>query len=94
LWSVACSKKQAEKTLYDPSLIVYISPTWGDAPLETIVTKFGNSFYLTEVINRPKFGIDWFGSFGSGEVQNLPFLIGTTTGSYHCSATALARDAY
>jgi len=44
------------------------------------------------VINGSKFGVDWFGSFGSAEVQNLPFPIGTTTGPYHCSATMLARD--
>jgi len=69
---------------------VFISPTWGN--LEPIATKFGNSFYLTEVINHSKFGVDWFGSFGSGEVQNLPFPIGTTTGPYYCSTTALARD--
>jgi len=71
---------------------VYISPTWGDAPLEPIATKFGNSLYLIEVINRSQFGVDWFGSFGSGEVQNLPFPIGTTSGPSHCSATALAPD--
>jgi len=28
----------------------------GDAPLEPIVTKFGNSVYLTDIINRSKFG--------------------------------------
>jgi len=50
------------------------------------------SLYLTKVINLSKFGVDWFGSFGSGEAQNSPFPIGTTTGPYHCSATALARD--
>jgi len=71
---------------------VFISPTWGDAPLEPIATKFGSSLYLTEVINRLKFGVDWFSSFGSGEVHKLMFAIGTTTGPYHCSATALARD--
>jgi len=71
---------------------VYISPTWGDAPLEPIVTKFGNLLYLTKLINRSQFGVDWFGSFGSGEVQNVPFPIGTTSGPYHCSVTALARD--
>jgi len=71
---------------------VYISPTWGDAPLEPIATKFGNSLYLTEVINRSKFGVDWLGNFGSGEVQNLRLPIGTTSGPYHCSPTALARD--
>jgi len=49
---------------------MYISPTWGDVPLEPIATKFGNSLYLTEIINRSKFGVDWLGSFGSGEVQN------------------------
>jgi len=64
----------------------------GDAPLEPIATKFGNSLYPTEVISRSKFGVDWYGSFGSGEVQNVPFLIGTTSGPYHCSATALARE--
>jgi len=71
---------------------VYISPTWGDAPLEPIATKFGNSLYLIEVINRSKFGVDWYSSFGSGEEQNLRFPIGTTSGPYHCSTTALARD--
>jgi len=71
---------------------MYISPTCGDAPLEPIATKFGKSHYLTEVINRSKFGVDWFSSFGSGEIQKLMFAIGTTTGPYHCSATALARD--
>jgi len=70
---------------------VYISPTWGDAPLAPIATKFDNSLYLTEV-NRSKFGVDWYGSFGYGEVQNLPLSTGTTSGPYHCSATALARD--
>jgi len=71
---------------------VYISPTCGDAPLEPIATKFSNSLYLIEVINRSKFGVDGFRSFGSGEVQNLTYAIGTTTGPYHCSATAPARD--
>jgi len=71
---------------------VYISRTWGDAPLKPIATEFGNSLYITEVINRSKFGVDWFSRFGSGEVQNLTFAIGTTTGPYHCSAAALARD--
>jgi len=71
---------------------LFISPIWGDAPLEPIATKFGNFLYLNEVINRSKFGVDWFNSFGSGEVQNLPFPIGTTSGPYRCSATALARD--
>jgi len=54
--------------------------------------QIGNSIYLTEVINHSKFGVDWFSSFGSGEVQNSPFSIGTTAGPYHCSAIALARD--
>jgi len=71
---------------------VYISPTWGDAPREPITTKLGTSLYLTEVINRFKFGVDCYSSVGSGEVQNLPFPIGTTSGPYHCSAIALARD--
>jgi len=71
---------------------VYISPTWGDAPLKLIATKLGNSLYLTELINRSKCGVDWFSS--SGEVQNLRFAIGTTSGPYHCSAAALARDSY
>jgi len=61
---------------------MYISPTWGDAPLQTIATKFGNSLYLTEVINRSQFGVDWYSSFGSGEVKNLPFPIRTITGPY------------
>jgi len=43
-------------------------------------------------INRSKFGVDWFGSFSSGEVQKLHFAMGTTSGPFHCSATALARD--
>jgi len=72
------------------TLIVYISPTWGDAPLEPIIAKFGSSLYIPEVINRSKFGVDWFGSFGSGEVQNVHFPIGTP--SVDCSTTALARD--
>jgi len=71
---------------------VYISSTLGDAPLEPFVTKFGNSLYLTVVINHLKFGVDWDNSFGSGEVQILPFPIGTITGPYHCSAAALASD--
>jgi len=50
------------------------------------------SIYITELINRSKFGVDWFSSFGYGEMQNLMFAIGTTTGPYHCSATVLARD--
>jgi len=70
---------------------VFISPTWGDASLKPIATKFGNSLYLIEVINRSKFGVDWYSSFGSGEVQRLPFPIGMITGPYHCSATALRR---
>jgi len=94
---VACSlfKETWKQKQNDPSLSlqkVYISPTWGDAPLQPIATKFGNSLHLTKAINRSKFGVDWFSSFGSGEVHNLAFAIGTTTGPYHCSATALARD--
>jgi len=61
-------------------------------PLESIATKFGNSLYLTGIINRLQLGADWYGSFGSAEMQNLPFPIGTTSGPYHCSATALTRD--
>jgi len=71
---------------------VYILRNWGDAPPEPIATKFGISLYKTEVINISKFGVDWFSNFGSGEVQNLTFDIGTTTGPNHCSAAALARD--
>jgi len=71
---------------------VYNSPTWGDTPLEPIATKFGNFFHLTEVINPSQFGVDWYGSFGSGVVQNFPFPIGTRTGLYLCSAAALARE--
>jgi len=70
---------------------MYISPAWGDALLKPIVTKFGNSLYLTEVLNRSKCGVDWFGSFSSGEVQHLHFAKGTS-GPYHSSATAFARD--
>jgi len=89
LWlsSVAWTTEHEEKQVK-----VYISPTWGEAPVEPIWTKFGSSLYLTEVINRLKLGVDLFGSFGSGEVHNSPFPIGKTTGPYHCSATALARD--
>jgi len=54
--------------------------------------KFGNFLYLTEVINRSKFGVDWYGSFGSGEVQNVPFPTGKTSAPYHCSANVFARD--
>jgi len=49
---------------------VYISATWGDAPLGPIATKFGNFLYLTEFINHSKFGVDWYGSFATGKVQN------------------------
>jgi len=63
-----------------------------DAALEPIANKFGNSLYLSELINRSKFGVDWFSNFGSGKVHNLMFVIGTKSGPYHCSATALARD--
>jgi len=78
---VACSQfketgKQKHKRPITITKKVYISPTWGDAPLEPIATKFGNSLYLTEVISRLIFGVDWFSSFGSGEAQNLMFLIG------------------
>jgi len=69
---------------------VYISPTWGDVPQEPIATTFGNYLYLADVINRTQFGVDWYSS--SAEVYNLPFPTGTITGTYHCSATALARD--
>jgi len=88
---VVCSliKEPGKKTE-----LKYISPTWGDAPLEPIVAKFGNSLYLAELINRLKFGVDWYSSFGSGEVQNVRFAIGTTSSPYHCSAAALARDYY
>jgi len=71
---------------------VYISPTWGEAHLELIATKFGNSLYLTEVINHSTFGVNCYRSFGSGEVQNLPFPIEAITVPYHCCATVLARD--
>ena len=47
---------------------MFISPTWGAAPVELITKKFENSFYLTDVIIRSKFGIDWYSSFDSGEV--------------------------
>jgi len=94
LGPVACSKKYGRKTKRAITITkkVYISPTWRDAPLEAIATKLGNSLYLTEVINYSKLCVDLFSSFGSGEVQNLTFAIGTTTCPYHCSATALARD--
>jgi len=78
---VVCSLlKETEKKKHKRPITkkVYISPTWGDAPLKPIATKFSNSLYLTEVINRSKFGVDWYSSFGSGEVQNLRFPIGTT----------------
>jgi len=40
----------------------------GETPVEPIAIKYGNSLYLTEEINRSKFGVDWYSSFGSGEV--------------------------
>jgi len=69
LWSVALPTKQVKEKSQMTAKKVYISPTWGDAPLEPITTKFSSSLYVTEVINPSKFGVDWFGSFGSGEVQ-------------------------
>jgi len=42
-------------------------------PRGTNLNKFGSSFQLTDLINGSKFGIDWSGSFGSGEVQICPF---------------------
>jgi len=60
---------------------------------EPIATKLGNSLYLIDVINLSKFGIDWYGSFVSGEVHNLPFPIGTITGPYRCRTAVLASDA-
>ena len=47
---------------------LFISAAWGAAPVKPISTKFGNSFYPTDVIIRSKFGIDWYSSFGSEEV--------------------------
>ena len=61
---------------------MYISPTWGAAPIEPLSTKFGNSLNLTDVFIRSIFYTDWYSSFGSGEVQSLPSPIGTTTGPY------------
>jgi len=58
---------------------VYFSPTWGDVPLEPIATAFGNSLHLSEVINRSKFGVDWYGCFGFEEVNHLPLPVGTIT---------------
>ena len=40
--------------------------------VELIATKFGNSLYLTDVIIRAKFGIDWYSGFGSGECKVCP----------------------
>jgi len=53
----------------------------------------GLSYRNTNVTlhDRSEFGVDWHSSFSSGEVQNLPFPIRTTSGLYHCRATALAR---
>jgi len=68
---------------------VYISPTLGDALLEPIATTFCNSLYLTDVINRSKFGIDWYGSFGSGEVQSKFALFHRNWSLLYCSAERL-----
>jgi len=92
LWYVASSKKQAEEKTQRPITNSVYFIHLGRGSLEPILTKFGNSLYFTDVINRSQVGVDWFGSFGSGEVQNLPCPIGTITGPYHCSAAALASD--
>ena len=77
MWSVGELTKQEEAEVYrrrkkyfkkTENLELYISPTWGAAPVEPIATKFGNSLNPTDVIIRSKFGIDWYSSFGSGEV--------------------------
>jgi len=59
LWYVAWSKKLSRQT-QTTTKKVYISPTWGNTALESIVTKFGNSLQLTYVINRSHFGVDWW----------------------------------
>ena len=60
--------KRKKKVKNTENLELYISPTWGAAPVKLIATKFSNSFYLTDVIICSKFGVDWYSSFGSGEV--------------------------
>jgi len=62
LWIVVCSLfKETGKQKHKRPITkkVYISPTCGEAPLEPIATNFGNSLYLTEVINRSEFGVDY-----------------------------------
>jgi hypothetical protein len=56
------SKKKTE------NLELYISPTWGAAPVQPIATKIGNSLHMTGVFIRSKFGIVWYSSFGYEEL--------------------------
>jgi len=46
-------------------------------------TRLCNSFHLTDVINHSTFGIDWYRSLGSEEVQSLTSPMRTTTGPQH-----------
>ena len=74
MWSVGELMKQEEAEVEEKSikktenLELYISSTWGAAPIEPIATKFGNSLYLIYIIICSKFGIYWYSSFGSREV--------------------------
>ena len=65
--------------------------TWKATPVELNATKFGNSLRLTDVIILSKFGIDWHGSFRSGEVQSLPPPIGTKNPPYHTQPCRACR---
>ena len=73
------------------NLELYISPTWGAAPIKLIATKFGDSHYLADVIIRSKFGNDWYSNFGSGEVQSLRSPIGTKTRPHHMQPCRACR---
>ena len=95
MWSVGELTKQEEaeeKSKKTENLELYIPPKWGAAPIKLIATKFGNSFYLTDIIIRSKFGNDWYSSFGSGEVQSLPSPIELKPVLITCSPFGLARD--
>ena len=83
LRQMAFRGKIGEKDFQRKIWKVFLSPTWGTAPVESISSKFGSSLHPTNVIISSKCGTDWYCRFGSGEVQSLPSLIGIRTGPYH-----------
>jgi hypothetical protein len=83
LWYVDELTKQGGRSKKARIWNCTVSPKWVAIPVEPIVSKFGYSLHLTNLIIQSKSGFGVSSSFGSTEVQILPYPMGTASRHHH-----------